>query len=128
MHATGTTGTGISRRLAAAAIAAAALAAPAASYAATPKLTGTVGPGYTITLKTAAGTRVTALKPGSYRIVVSDKSRVHDFHLRGPGLNKALTGVAFVGTKTVTVRLGAGKYSFTCQPHAAAMKGGFVVR
>lgn len=117
-----------SRRLAAAAIAAAALAAPAASQAATPKLTGTVGPSFTITLKTAAGKKVTALKPGSYRIVVSDRSRMHDFHLRGPGLNKVLTGVDFVGTKSVTVLLRAGKYTYRCQPHAAAMNDGFVVR
>ena len=128
MHAHRSRGKGIGRKLAAAAIATAALAAPGASQAATPKLTGTVGPGFTITLKTAAGKNVTALKAGSYRIVVSDKSRMHDFHLRGPGLNKVLTSVDFVGSKSVTVRLRAGNYSFRCQPHAPAMHSEFVVR
>ena len=128
MHACQTRGTRISRRLAAVAVAAAALAAPAASQAAAPKLTGTVGPSYTITLKTAAGKKVSTLKAGSYRIVISDRSRMHDYQLRGPGLNRVLTGVDFVGTKAVTVRLRAGTYTYRCQPHAAAMKGGFVVR
>lgn len=121
--------TGSRRRgIAAAGLAAIALAVPAASQAATPKLTGTVGPGYTITLKTAAGKKATSLRAGTYRIVISDRSAEHNFQLRGPGLNKEFTGVGFVGTKTVTVRLRGGKYGFVCLPHAAAMKGGFSVR
>lgn len=105
----------------------AALAA-ASSQAATPKLVGTVGPGLTISLKTAAGAKVTTLKAGTYSITVRDRSKFHDFRLRGPGVNKVISGVAAVGTKTVTVRLRAGKYQFTCQPHAAAMHGAFAVR
>lgn len=102
--------------------------APASSQAAAPKLVGTVGPGVTISLKTAAGAKVTTLKAGAYSITVRDRSRFHDFRLRGPGVNKVISGVAAVGTKTVTVRLTAGKYVFTCQPHTAAMRGSFTVR
>jgi plastocyanin len=109
-------------------MAALALAAPVSSQAATPKLIATVGPGLTISLKTAAGKNVTVLKRGTYSITVRDKSPIHDFRLRGPGLNKALSGVAAVGTKTATVRLNGGRYQFVCQPHASAMKGAFAVR
>ena len=105
-----------------------ALIGPAGSQAATPKLIATVGPGFTISLKTAAGKKVTALKPGAYAITVNDRSSSHDFRLAGPGVSKVLSSVSAVGTKTVTVRLRAGRYQFTCQPHAAAMRGGFTVR
>jgi plastocyanin len=117
------------RALAAAVLAGAAIVgAPGGSEAAAPKLTGTVGPGFTISLKTAAGQKVTSLKAGTYTITVNDRSRIHDFRLRGPGLNKVFSSVSAVGTKQVTVKLRAGKYQFTCQPHAAAMHGAFTVR
>ena len=102
--------------------------APAGGHAATPKLMATVGPGFTISLKTPAGKRVTTLKPGAYAITVDDRSSIHDFRLRGPGLNKVFSSVSAVGTRTVTVRLRAGRYQFSCQPHAAAMHGAFAVR
>jgi plastocyanin len=117
-------------RLTLALAAASALALPAAVPAApeaTP-LKGTVGPGFTITLKTAAGRNVTTLAPGSYRIRVADRSDIHDFHLRGPGMNRIITGVAFRGTKTVTVRLRPGRYTYVCDPHPTSMKRSFRVR
>ncbi|MDQ4030653.1 MAG: hypothetical protein M3168_06385, partial [Actinomycetota bacterium] len=86
------------------------------------------GPGETIALKTSAGKRVTALRPGRYAIVIRDRADDHNFHLRGPGLNRALTSVGFVGTKTVTVRLRTGTHRFVCQPHADDMRGTFRVR
>ena len=91
-------------------------------------LKGTVGPGFTITLKTMSGKRVTTLKPGTYAIRVSDKSSIHDFHLKGPGVNKVITGVGFQGTKTFTVKLRKGRYTIVCDPHASSMKGTFRVR
>jgi plastocyanin len=91
-------------------------------------LTGTVGPGFTIKL-VKGGAKVRSLKPGSYRITVSDRASVHDFHLVGPGLNKVITSVPFKGTKTVTLTLKSGSYTYQCDPHAAAgMKGTFTVQ
>jgi plastocyanin len=88
-------------------------------------LNGTDGPGFTITLK-KSGVKVTKLKHGTYVIKVADKSSIHNFHLKGPGVNKS-TAVGFVGTKTWTVTLKAGKYTYVCDPHASLMKGSFTV-
>jgi plastocyanin len=109
--------------LAALAVMAALVAVPTAEAATT--LTGTVGPGFTITLK-KSGTKVTKLKHGVYIIKVSDKSGIHDFHLKGPGVDKK-TSVAGTGSKTWTVTLKAGKYTYVCDPHKAVMKGSFTV-
>ena len=104
----------------------AALAVTAPAGAVIPKLTGTVGPGFTISLK-RFGKPLISLKVGTYSITVSDKSNIHNFHLRGPGVNKQITTVGFVGTKTITVRLTKGVYWFVCDPHATTMKGSFKV-
>ena len=96
-----------------------------AALGSTPVLNGTDGPGFTITLK-KAGVKVTKLKHGAYVIKVADKSSIHNFHLKGPGFDKK-TGVSFTGTKTWTVTLKAGKYTYVCDPHASFMKGSFTV-
>jgi plastocyanin len=88
-------------------------------------LTATVGPGRTISLRSGTS-RVSRLKAGRYRIVVRDRSSSHNFHLRGPGVNKR-TAVRFKGTATWTVTLRRGRYRFVCDPHAAVMKGSFRV-
>ena len=111
-------------KLALAALAAASLVAAPASQAAT-ILVGTDGPGFTITLK-SAGKVVKKLKAGTYVVRVSDKSKIHNFHLKGPGVNK-LTSVSGTGTKTWTVTLKPGKYTYVCDPHASSMKGSFTV-
>jgi plastocyanin len=112
---------------AALAVASLALAAPTFAEAAATPLTGTVGPGFTITLA-KGGKKVTSLKAGSYSIKVTDKAAIHDFHLLGPGVNKVITTVPFQGTKSVTVTLKKGTYTYQCDPHAAAgMKGTFKV-
>jgi plastocyanin len=112
-------------RIALVAVLAAALALAATASAAPVKLTGTVGPGFTITLKKGSS-KVSKLKPGKYTIVVKDLSNLHNFHLTGPGVNKA-TGVASTGTKTWTVTLKKGTYKYVCDPHKAIMKGSFKV-
>jgi plastocyanin len=104
-----------------------ALASPALAGSAATPLTGTVGPGFTITLANAAG-KVKTLKPGSYAITVKDKSSSHNFHLFGPGVAKVVTTVPFVGTKKITVTLKKGKYTYQCDPHASSgMKATFKV-
>jgi plastocyanin len=103
------------------------LAAPALAAPAATPLTGTVGPGFTITLA-KAGKKVTSLKAGSYTITVIDKATIHNFHLLGPGVAKEITSVPFQGTKRVTVTLKKGTYTYQCDPHAAGgMKGSFKV-
>jgi plastocyanin len=112
---------------AAIAVASLALAAPAFAKPAATPLAGTVGPGFSITLA-KAGKKVTSLKAGSYAITVSDKASIHDFHLLGPGVNKVITTVPFVGKKSVTVTLKKGTYTYQCDPHAASgMKATFKV-
>jgi hypothetical protein len=94
-----------------------------------PTLKGTVGPGFTITLK-RNGTRVKSLKAGR-QFVISDKASAHGFTLeqeKGGKFEKALTPVPFVGTKTVTLRLKAGKWKFYCQAHESSMFGFFTVK
>jgi plastocyanin len=110
------------------AAAAVSLAVAAQAPAAAPtKLTATVGPGFTITL-TKAGKRVTTLKPGRYSITVRDRSDFHNFRLRGPGRVNRATTVAEMRTRTWTVTLVRGRYSYVCDPHASSMKGAFTVR
>ena len=89
------------------------------------KLVGTVGPRATISL-TRGGVKVKALKPGRYTITVRDRSAIQDFHLKGPGVNKA-TGLAYVGTKTWQLRFGPGRYAYFSDPHSAVVRGSFRV-
>jgi plastocyanin len=92
-------------------------------------LKGTVGPGFTITL-TKAGHRFTSIRRGTYTITVRDRSRIHNFVLektRSGDFEKRITTVAFVGTKTVTVRLSPGRWEFFCVPHESVMHHNFRV-
>ena len=112
------------------AVATAALATvfPASAAAATPKLVASVGPDYTISLRTTTGAPVRSAKAGVSTIVVRDRSDEHNFRLVGPGVNKA-TGVDFMGSATWRVRLLKGKtYRFVCDPHASHMHGSFRLR
>jgi plastocyanin len=83
-------------------------------------LIATDGPGFTITMNKKT------VKAGTYTIIVHDKSNIHNFHLRGPGLNK-LTSVPRVYTTTWTVKLKKGIYKFQCDPHATIMHGALKV-
>jgi plastocyanin len=88
---------------------------------------GSVGPGFTINL-TLKGKSVTTLKKGvRYRFLINDRASIHDFHLTGPGLDRMLTTVDFVGTKSFVLTLRKGVYRFFCDPHASFMHGSFRV-
>lgn len=91
-----------------------------------PKLVGTVGPGFAISLANADGSRVTRLAPGPYELEVADRSDEHDFHLTGPGVD-VTTGVAEIGTQTFQLTLRDGTYRFVCDPHSLQMRGSFTV-
>jgi hypothetical protein len=111
---------------AAAFVAALALALP--GTAATPKLIATVGPGESITLRTAAGAPVRNLRAGIYTVTVRDRSDEHNFRISGPGVSKA-TGVGSTGNVTWKVKLARGKaYRFVCDPHSDDMRGMFRTR
>ena len=104
-----------------------ALVAAGGSSAATPKLAGHVGPdsSFKITF-TKGGKKVTKLKPGKYVVVITDTSKIHNFHLKGPGVDKK-TSVSGKGTSTWKVTLKKGKYTYLCDPHTALMHGSFTV-
>jgi copper binding plastocyanin/azurin family protein len=87
-----------------------------------PRLIGTVGPGFTISLKKGTA-RVKTLKAGKYTFVVSDKASIHNFVFEGPGIDRAISAVGFRGTKTVTLTLKRGKYKYYCAPHESSMFG-----
>ena len=99
---------------------------PPAAPAPNAKLAASVGPTFTISLRTPAGARVRSTKSGAYDITVRDRSRFHNFHLVGAGVNRKTT-VPYVGTTTWrNVKLQAGKrYSFYCDPHKKRMVGSF---
>jgi plastocyanin len=107
-----------------------ALLVPATAFAvlSATRVSGTTGPGFTITLK-KAGKKVTRLTAGQYTITVSDRSANHNYVLTGPGVrNRVITGLGFSGTKTVTLRLRRGTYTYYCTPHrSAGMRGTFRV-
>ncbi|HYT51837.1 MAG TPA: hypothetical protein VEL10_06505 [Gaiellaceae bacterium] len=109
-------------------LALAALLPSAVARAENPVLAGTVGTNdaFVISLVDASGLRVTHLDPGTYTIVVHDRSDQHDFHLDGPGVNQS-TDVEGIGDVTWTVTLTDGIYGYQCDPHAAIMHGRFAV-
>ena len=85
------------------------------------RLVATVGPSHTITL-TRNGARVRALTSGAYVIVVRDRSKRHNFHLTGPGVNRK-TVVGRTSTATWNVRLGPGTFRYTSDPQAKRLRG-----
>lgn len=90
-------------------------------------LTGTVGEGdaFTITLTDGTGAPVTTLPAGSYEVKVKDASKMHNFHLTGPGVEEKTT-VPEVADATWMVTFAAGTYTFKCDPHPP-MTGSFTV-
>ena len=113
---------------------AAALAVAGAAFSsssAMPTLKGVVGPGYSVSL-TKGGKKVKSLKAGKYKVVVSDKSSIHNSVLERekpekPKLEKDITGTGFTGTKTVVMTLKAGSWRFYCSVHESQMHQDFKV-
>jgi hypothetical protein len=87
-----------------------------------PKLLATVGPNATISLRNAKGTLLKTVKRGTYSVVVRDRTKAHNFHLVGKGVNKKST-VAFTGTVTWTVKLSAGVLRFYSDRAPTKVKG-----
>ncbi len=109
------------KRIAVAALATLAVLAVAlpATAATPPTFKGTVGPGFTISMATKPK------RAGKIKLVIADKSGIHNFRLTGAGVS-VKTSVPAVGSKTFTVTLQKGKtYRFVCDPHSSSMRGSF---
>jgi plastocyanin len=89
----------------------------------TPKLLATVGPKNTISLRSASGAALNrGVKAGSYAVVVRDRSKLHNFHLVGQGVNRKST-VAGVGTMTWKLKLVKGSLRFYSDKAPKTLKG-----
>jgi plastocyanin len=106
-------------------LAALALVGPGSASGDNPQLFGTVEGVITITFLDANGVPVTQLDPGTYDIVVHDRSDQHNFHLSGPGVDLKTETNEIVDV-TWTVTFVEGRYVFQCDPHSG-MLGRFVV-
>jgi hypothetical protein len=90
------------------------------------QLTGSVGPGYAISLTDSTGAAVRHLAPGTYTLAVHDQSDIHNFHLNGPGVDVS-TDIDFVGDRTFPITVVDGTYTFVCDAHFGTMRGSFTV-
>ena len=90
-------------------------------------ISGSVGPGFDISMSTADGQPLDSVEAGSYALEVEDLSSAHNFHLTGPGGVDVSTDVGAEGSESFQVDLQAGTYSFVCDPHASSMNGTFEV-
>lgn len=115
------------RRVIAVAVVACAFALGGLALADGSTLQGTVGPGFSISLKDASAATVAHLDPGMYQLQVSDLSSEHNFHLTGPGGVDVSTDVVGTGDSTFAVNLVAGTYTFLCDAHSTRMKGTLTV-
>jgi hypothetical protein len=88
----------------------------------TPKLLATVGPKNTISLKSASGATLKTVKAGTYSVSVRDRSKLHNFHLIGKGVNRKST-LAGMGTLTWKVKLSAGPLRFFSDKSPKTVKG-----
>jgi hypothetical protein len=102
-------------------LATAALVSPrAGAHVVDGSLSGSVGPGFTISMSASS---VTA---GNYTINVTDSSSMHNFHFSGPGVDKS-TSINGMGSTSWSVTLQAGTYSFQCDAHPDSMNGSLSV-
>jgi plastocyanin len=104
----------------------AALASPAGALA-QERLIATVGTNdaHVITLVRANGSPVVDIPAGTYTIEVRDRSRLHNFHLFGPGVDRETT-IAETGTETWTVTFrNEARYTFLCDAHPVDMRDTF---
>jgi alpha-D-ribose 1-methylphosphonate 5-triphosphate synthase subunit PhnH len=111
------------------ALAAAALSLPGgATGEPAPSFFAVVGPdtGFAISLKDASGNGVSRIDPGTYVISVDDQATIHNFHLRGPGVDQR-TDIAETGMTQWTVTFQNGTYTYLCDAHPVNMKRTFTV-
>lgn len=116
------------RLLAAVVILVAFVVVPLADPADNPTLIATVGTNdsFDIGLADANGAPVVRIPPGTYTIVVRDRSTLHNYHLASnedPTVDFR-TELDFVGEMSFTVTLKEGvRYAYACEPHWQTMNG-----
>ena len=71
------------------------------------------------------GRKVKSLQEGQYTFVVSDRSKLQSFQLRGPGVRRS-TGQKTRGRATWTLSLGPGRYTYSSSA-ARKLRGSFRV-
>jgi plastocyanin len=81
---------------------------------------GSVGPGFDINVSRHQA------PPGRYTFIVRDRSAMHNWHIRGPGVDRK-TRVPFTGRREWTIRLREGTYRIVCDPHSSMMRTRIVV-
>lgn len=81
---------------------------------------------FVISLTNQDGTPVTTLPAGPYAIKVVDNSEIHNFALKGQGIDKE-TSVTGKATTTFNVTLKKGTYMYICVPHQQSMHGSVTV-
>ncbi len=91
-----------------------------------PKLLATVGPKNTISLKSASGATLKSVKAGTYSITVRDRSKLHNFHLVGKGVNRK-SGLVAAATLTWKLKLSAGTLRFFSDKSPKTVKGSIKV-
>ena len=79
-----------------------------------PKLKGSVGPGYVISISDDS------VPAGKYKLIVTDKGTIHNFHISGAGVDEK-TKVTGTGKVVWTIRLRPGEYTIVCDPHVEVM-------
>jgi hypothetical protein len=88
-------------------------------------LTGGVGPSGSVTLK-VNGKPVTSLRSGRYTVRVADHSKQGGFTIQGANKDPTtVTGLAFEGTRTVTLTLSKGQWLY--YPTFVGKKSYFIV-
>jgi hypothetical protein len=89
------------------------------------RLTGSVGPGRSITMRDSAG-RLSTIDAGAVIVTIRDRTKTHNFHLTGPGVNRK-TGVKFRGRVTWRLTLRPGRYTYRSDK-SAKLRGSFIAR
>jgi glucose/arabinose dehydrogenase len=94
-----------------------------------PEITGTVGPGFTISMNGPDGQPLETIPEGAYTLHVSDLSDIHNFHLLGPKVScvpTCATSLVGQGDETWTVNFTPGTVVYQCDAHGQ-MYGSFTV-
>jgi hypothetical protein len=84
----------------------------------------TSGPAHAIAVS-RNGKPVARLAPGTYTVRVANASGSYDFHLTGPGVDKA---TPFGRSAVWTITLRKGVYRFVCDDDPSTMHGSLSVR